>query len=521
MKKKEAIISNLPVYDDVERAWDSAEAIKRIKSWATSDGGVDFAKYRKAFFLVEEAGEKQSDYKLPFADIVDGELKAVWRGVSAAMASVVGTRGGIDLSDDEQKSVYEAIAPYYGEFNQEAPALKTIDPEEPTPNPTPAPAPEDLPIDKMAGALYMWKSGEEGDKPVYGLKAFYDAEEKIAIASTDVQDRQGERIDQGGWELKNFKNNPVMLWAHDHTTISVGNARNIHIERKNGSPRLVFTPDFHEATPEAKALKVLYDEGRMNSFSVGFIPKDFDAGTSTYTKQELLEISAVNVPANPEAMMSARKSLVSAGISKSVIEKVVPEEKGAIAQEITREETFEQKRIKMQNVWKVMYAFTDVFFDEKSGVDDFSPLLKEVIGLLGKVADGEDVGNGEEAETPIAEMLILGLDEGKVKEFADALEKVHMVVDKPTDAPESENNHDDTDPVKAQVTTPAAPNSEATVRAEQSLVKVIARASDHLLHGEKNGQTQAERVKMQKVIKRAAEILSKSQRSKLDNGKTR
>jgi hypothetical protein len=59
------------------------------------------------------------------------------------------------------------------------------------------------------------------------------------------------------------------------------------------------------------------------------------------------------------------------------------------------------------------------------------------------------------------------------------------------------------------------------VRAEQSLVKVIARASDRILQGEKIGQTQEERVKLQKVIKRAAEILSVSQRRKLEDGKTR
>lgn len=509
---KGAINSNVPIYESLERVWDSGEAVKRVKAWATKDGQLDIEQYSKAFFWAE-GGDNPEDFKLPFADVEDGELKAVWNGVSAAMTAVIGKRSGVELSDDDSKSVYDAISKYYESFQKDLPDLATKAVDAPAEEPDDE---EDEPVDKMAGALYVWKSGEGIEEPVYGLKAFYNAEEKIAVASTDVQDRQGERIDQNGWDLKNFKGNNVMLWAHDHTKISVGNARNIHIERKSGKPQLVFTPDFHEATPEAKALKVLYDEGRMNSFSVGFIPKDFDAGTSTYLKQELLEISAVNVPANPEATMSARKSLITAGIEKSVVDKMAPVEedkkdKGAVADEISREDTFDQKRLKMNGVWKVMYAFCDVFFDEETELDSFSDLLKETIGILGKVGDGETLDEG----TPIADMLILGVDESKITQLSEVLEKAY-IVDKLEDTPES--NHNDTpDLVKVQDTPSTAPSTVA--RAEQSLVKVIARASDHLLQGEKHGQSQEERVKMQKVIKRAAEILSKSQRSKLD-GKT-
>ena len=36
-----------------------------------------------------------------------------------------------------------------------------------------------------------------------------------AIASTNSVDRHGEIVDNNGWELKSFKKNPVILWAHD------------------------------------------------------------------------------------------------------------------------------------------------------------------------------------------------------------------------------------------------------------------------------------------------------------------
>ena len=91
------IKTNLPLADE-DQAWDAGEAIKNVKAWASdSDGNIDFKKYRKAFFFVDDdnddddnGGENQGDYKLPFADFVDGDLKAVWAGVAAAMAALNG-----------------------------------------------------------------------------------------------------------------------------------------------------------------------------------------------------------------------------------------------------------------------------------------------------------------------------------------------------------------------------------------------------------------------------------------------
>lgn len=165
------------------------------------------------------------------------------------------------------------------------------------------------------------KLDEEAENEKRGLLMQYDAKTKQAIASTAVLDRQGESIDQSGWDLKNFKSNPVILWAHDHTIPAVGTAPDMRVSRTGGEKRLVFTPQFHEATDEAKAIKYMYDNGILNSFSVGFIPKEFDSTTDTYLKQELLEVSAVNVPANPEARMLAYKALKSQGFKTETMEK--------------------------------------------------------------------------------------------------------------------------------------------------------------------------------------------------------
>lgn len=146
----------------------------------------------------------------------------------------------------------------------------------------------------------------------------------LAVASSSVVDRHGEVVSVSGWDLKNFKKNPVLLWSHDHTIPAIGVAKTIKVEGTGKTAKLMFSPEFHDITPEAKAIKTMFDQGILNSFSVGFKPIDMDG--NTYTKQELLEISAVNVPANPDARMMAYKSLQDAGFEKSVIKNVVGEE---------------------------------------------------------------------------------------------------------------------------------------------------------------------------------------------------
>ena len=59
----------------------------------------------------------------------------------------------------------------------------------------------------------------------------------LAVASEEVEDRAGEVISIDGWNLKNFKSNPRLLWSHDHNIPSVGNAENIRFEEVKGKKK--------------------------------------------------------------------------------------------------------------------------------------------------------------------------------------------------------------------------------------------------------------------------------------------
>ncbi len=106
----------LPIADR-ELEWDSDEAIKRIRVWAGAEEAPN-EKYASAFLWVDEKDKEHfGAYKLPVADIVDGELKAVPRGVFAAAASVQGARGGLDVPDSDLDEIKKLIAEYYNEMS--------------------------------------------------------------------------------------------------------------------------------------------------------------------------------------------------------------------------------------------------------------------------------------------------------------------------------------------------------------------------------------------------------------------
>jgi len=129
----------------------------------------------------------------------------------------------------------------------------------------------------------------------------------MAVASTETEDRQGDVIMASGWDLRKFKQNPVLQFAHKYNEPPIGIAKNIKIVGKT----LVFEPVFHEFTQLAKEVKAMFESvpAIMRAFSVGFIPTKLnDKDNHIIEKAELLEISAVPVPANAEALIVAAKS---------------------------------------------------------------------------------------------------------------------------------------------------------------------------------------------------------------------
>jgi len=73
----------------------------------------------------EENPDIKASYKLPH-HLPDGTV--VWRGVAAAMAVLMGARGGVDIPKKDRREVYEHLARHYRQFNKEPPEFKGGEP---------------------------------------------------------------------------------------------------------------------------------------------------------------------------------------------------------------------------------------------------------------------------------------------------------------------------------------------------------------------------------------------------------
>ena len=115
---------DLPLADR-DREWDGAAAEKRVRTWAGAQDEPN-ARYRDAHVWYDaEKKDNFTAYKLLIADVVDGSLVAVPRGVMAAAAVMQGSRGGVDLPDDDIQRVKNHLARYYAKMGDTAPWEET------------------------------------------------------------------------------------------------------------------------------------------------------------------------------------------------------------------------------------------------------------------------------------------------------------------------------------------------------------------------------------------------------------
>lgn len=121
------------------------------------------------------------------------------------------------------------------------------------------------------------------------------------IATTSDVDRDGESILVEGWTFENFMKNPIMLFGHNYWDMHaiVGAATSVTIQGKD-----VVVEGMFADTEEGQYIRKLYDDGILKTVSVGFIPLERQG--NVITKAELLEVSFVPVPANPEALSLAK-----------------------------------------------------------------------------------------------------------------------------------------------------------------------------------------------------------------------
>ena len=142
------------------------------------------------------------------------------------------------------------------------------------------------------------------------------------IASTDGIKRDGNKVRNDGWQLDNFLKNPRFLWSHDsgpESIPAIGSVRNIDFEKiEDGGSAMIIDVEF-ASHPFADMIYTLYKEDHLSAVSIGWTPlraepllnEDGNQIGWDFIESELLEVSAVNIPADPDALMvAAQRGLI-------------------------------------------------------------------------------------------------------------------------------------------------------------------------------------------------------------------
>lgn len=139
----------------------------------------------------------------------------------------------------------------------------------------------------------------------------------IHVVGTDgSEDRHGSVINPRGWDMTAYRTNPVVLWGHDQRIPLIGNTVDLEFDKGRWIFGIEFAVEEWDAYGDrnlARLIWKLFDGDKMRATSVSFIPKEWQDRQATtipsyfaenveYTRQELTEISAVNIPSNRAAL---------------------------------------------------------------------------------------------------------------------------------------------------------------------------------------------------------------------------
>lgn len=228
---------------------------------------------------------------------------------------------------------------------------------------------------QLSQLVFEEKKGEKADRKFR------------VIASTEDNDRAGEIIKAEGRDYENFMKNPVILANHNYSIESiVGKATKIQIQEG----KLVIEGVFSKANPLVVLLADLYEEGMVKTVSVGFIPKQRqEDNRRIITSAELLELSFVAVPCNPNALSLDQKELMQKGIDAGLIkgEGTIENEEENKKKKLTLKD-FEAFKAEIKGELAEVKNLLQALLDGKSkGAEEANYIAKETLQNIAKATN--------------------------------------------------------------------------------------------------------------------------------------
>lgn len=211
-------------------------------------------------------------------------------------------------------------------------------------------------------------------KGIFNTKAEELGERTVRFKiSSEVVDRDGDILIAKGCDFTNFAKNPQFLSFHNYHEYPLGIPKNWGVEGDSVYCDVYFptleelSSNPEQASEKAKLVDFTYNcykTGMLNAVSVGFIAKDTEPNEKTggfiVKDWELLEFSAVAVPANQDAIAQAVKSFGEKG--KDFIDPI---------------ERIKDCEIKIAECEKVIKEQTEKMMNVKKDLDDILVLDDE------------------------------------------------------------------------------------------------------------------------------------------------
>jgi HK97 family phage prohead protease len=148
----------------------------------------------------------------------------------------------------------------------------------------------------------------------------------VAIASVEKVDRDNDLLDLQSLNIKDFKKNGVILWAHDSHLPPIAKATSVKVVDKELKMKIQFPEP--EVSSFSDTIYKLVKAGYINTLSVAFKPDwnepntvyDKKRGGYTFKNATLLETSLVNIPSNSGAQIISRS--LNTAVTNGIIDEV-------------------------------------------------------------------------------------------------------------------------------------------------------------------------------------------------------
>ena len=162
----------------------------------------------------------------------------------------------------------------------------------------------------------------------YAMRAYVEAPDEIRsaepgspmkfVATTSGVKRDGLDLRIEGVDVSNFERNPVFLWAHNYSMPPLGKVTKIR-RLKN---RIEMWVVFDQKDEFAVEIERKYRDGFLTAVSIGWIILEFeraaeeDEARYVVLRSDLLDLSAVPVPGDPDALLPKREIVAMRSLAK-------------------------------------------------------------------------------------------------------------------------------------------------------------------------------------------------------------